>query len=73
MLKLVALGLLAISISACATASSSPVCPREVEYSKEFQVGLADELALLPAGAKLSIAMIDYGILRNKSRACRGE
>lgn len=61
-------------LTSCATASSSPapsVCPRIVEYSKEFQGRLADEIQALPQGSALLDAMLDYRRLRGELRACQ--
>jgi len=65
----------ALSLSACATASSDPgaVCPPPVEYSPDFQERLADEVEALPTGAALERAMLDYGRERAELWACRGK
>lgn len=69
MLKLLPMSMLLLG--GCATAGSSgPACPREVEYSREFQARLADET--IAAGATVQAAMVDYGKLRAQTRACRG-
>ncbi len=61
-------------LSACVTEPSDPgsVCPVPVEYSREFQDRMANELDALPDGAALTTAMVDYGRLRAELRACRG-
>ena len=74
--KRLALALLMMSTSGCATAGSEAprvVCPREVEYSKELQAAAADEVAALPKdGVIRGRFMPDYGRLRDQVRACRG-
>ena len=71
MRMLAALVLLTMSLTACETGGSS-ACPREVEYSAEFQGQLLGALIALPAGHVLGVAMADYGRLRDQTRACRG-
>lgn len=57
--------------SGCETAVfDARACPREKPYSREFQNRLATELRT--AGSVLKEAMMDYGKLRDKVRACRG-
>ena len=55
--QLAVLVIAAISLTACATATSEPrtatVCPPVVEYSQELQARAADELDLLPGQMKL--------------------
>lgn len=46
-------------------------CPREKEYTKEEQAKIA--AALPEAPAIIQQVVVDYGKLRDKSRACRGE
>lgn len=72
MRTLLALTLLMMSISACATAASDPVCPQLIEYSKADQARAADELLALPAaGIVRAKFMPDYGRMRAEVRACR--
>lgn len=67
-----ALILLTMLTGACATASSNPVCPQIVEYTKEEQAAAAGELATLPANAIVRAKfMPDYGRMRAEVRACR--
>jgi len=68
-----ALALLTMSTSGCATENSSAACPREVAYSRQQQEQAADELAGMPAGIVRDRFMPDYGRLRDQARACRGE
>lgn len=68
-----------ISLSACSARGSEPVleiyCPPIVEYSDEFNAGLADELTRIPEEDTENIteALIDYGSLRDTLRACYQE
>ncbi len=47
-------------------------CPPVVDYSPAEQVRVADELAALPANARLPGWLADYAVLRDQARACRG-
>jgi len=47
-------------------------CPPVVEYSREFQARAAEDLATLPEGTALVEMMVDYAVLREKVRGCRG-
>jgi hypothetical protein len=72
MRTLLALILLTMSISGCATAGSEPVCPQLIEYSKADQAKAADELQALPADSIVRAKfMPDYGRMRAEVRACR--
>lgn len=69
---MLALTMMAMSISGCATANfDARVCPHEAVYTRDQQVKLADELKA--AGPMTRQAIKDYGKLRDKARACRGE
>ena len=71
-LRLAALALTTSLIGGCATGSSSNQCPPIAEYSRAFQIQMADELkAYVPTGAALREAMKDYQNLRDQLRACR--
>lgn len=64
---------LLMSLSACATAPSSVVCPTLVTYSRELQAQAAEELKALPEhGVVRGRMMPDYGTMRDEVRACRG-
>lgn len=67
-----ALALLTMSTSGCATAVSS-ACPHEVAYSRQQQEQAADELDRMPAGIVRDRFMPDYARLRDQARACRGQ
>ena len=71
--RLLATGLLATSLTACAAAGSSPVCPSLVTYSPAVQSQAADELQAMPSGAVVPQMMADYSRLRDQVRACRQE
>ena len=62
-------------LSGCETASSSQppsACPEVVEYSPEWQGGMAEELERLPESFRhLPQAVIDYGSLRDQVGACK--
>ena len=74
--RLAALGLVAIWLSGCATVSSDVggqgTCPPVVEYSREFQVRAAEELAILPEGSAIAAMLSDYVVLREQARTCKG-
>lgn len=71
----VALVLATIWLSGCATGGSDGgefgACPPVVEYSREFQVRAAEELALLPEGSAIAEMLADYAVMREQARACR--
>lgn len=59
-------------ISSCSTAVfDARACPVERKYTKAEQTALADALPKSPHIVK--VAIVDYGKLRDKARACRGE
>jgi hypothetical protein len=61
-------------LTGCATAGfetrSVAVCPPVVEYSGEFQVRAAEELARLPDGSAIAEILSDYAVLRDQTRSC---
>lgn len=58
-------------LTSCATAVFDPrACPQEKKYTKAEQQKFLDELPTTPPAIKQ--AMVDYGKLRDKARACRG-
>lgn len=67
------LGLMALLLTACATAPSKPVLPQIVDYSAASQERAAEEYDALPEGAELRRYVDDYGVLRAEIRAARGE
>ena len=73
--RCIALGLVTIWLSGCATVSSDgsglATCPPVVEYSSEFQARAAEELALLPEGSAVAEMLADYAVMREQVRACR--
>ena len=72
--QLAALSLAKSLLSGCATVNSEngrlATCPPVVEYSREFQVRVAEEMALLPQGSALAEMLSDYAVMRNQARAC---
>ena len=69
MTRLLTLLIVTLWLSGCGTTSSD--CPPLKTYSAAFQDRLADELAALPSGSALGVAMVDYATLRAMIRACR--
>lgn len=70
--SIVAVILLTTSTAGCVTAVfDERACPRERDYTAEEQAQIGKELRL--AGPHVRSAFVDYGKLRDKSRACRGE
>ena len=68
MLALIALTLLT---SGCVTAVfDARACQTERKYTRAQQVAIADELK--KSGPAIKSAIIDYGKLRDKAKACRG-
>lgn len=62
-----------IFLSACERVGSdaSPrVCPPVVEYSRTEQARVAEEIAVLPEGARIPDWLADYAVLRAQVRAC---
>ena len=61
-------------LSGCATVGSDGsvprACPPVVQYSREFQVRAAEELALLPEGSAIAEMLSDYAVMRDQARSC---
>jgi hypothetical protein len=61
-------------LTGCATADfetrSVAVCPPVVEYSGEFQVRAAEELAVLPEGSAVFEMIGDYAVMRQQALSC---
>ncbi len=72
--RLAALVLATIWLSGCATVSSDGggprACPPTVQYSREFQLRAAEEMALLQEDSALAEMLSDYAVLRDQVRAC---
>lgn len=67
---MLALMTLSLLISGCETAVfDARACPTEKTYTKQQQIKIAEELK--KAGPALQGAIVDYGKLRDKARACR--
>jgi creatinine amidohydrolase/Fe(II)-dependent formamide hydrolase-like protein len=64
-----------ILFAGCARVGSDPVavvCLPVVEYSKDFQLRAADEVAALPDGSAIVEMLEDYAVMRAQARACSG-
>jgi hypothetical protein len=61
-------------LTGCATegfeANGLAACPPVIEYSREFQVRAAEELAMLPDGSAVVEMMGDYSVLRKQVENC---
>lgn len=75
MRRRVALVLVTIWLSGCATGASNgsrlATCPPVVEYSRELQAQAAEEMDLLPENSAVADMMADYAVMRAQARACR--
>ena len=63
-----------IFLTACARVGSEnprSACPPVVEYSREEQARVANEVALLPEETLIVGWLADYAVLRNQARTCR--
>ena len=64
-----------ISLTGCATGSSeqrsASVCPPVVEYTREEQRRVADEVDVLPEGSVIVDWLADYTVLRGQLRVCQ--
>jgi hypothetical protein len=72
-LKIVLIAATFSLVSACLTTSvvDPRACPREEVFTKAEQARLAAEFR--KSGPAMRAAIRDYGKLRDKARACRGE
>lgn len=63
-----------IFLNGCATRSSdrqlAVVCPPVVEYSREEQRRVAEEVEGLPDGSAIVEWLADYAVLRKQGRRC---
>lgn len=68
--QIVVLAIATTWLTGCATAGfetrSVAACPPVVEYSREFQAQVAEELAMLPDGSAIVDMMGDYAVLREQ-------
>lgn len=73
MIKAISVLPLILALSACATLTvmDPRACPTERKYSRAEQQALRAAVPKTPHVVKL--ALVDYGKLRDQSRACRGE
>lgn len=67
--RLLRIGLLAVTLSASACATTYS-CPPVVVYDKAFREDLADAIVKLPEESPIVIALTDYYILRKQVRVC---
>lgn len=72
------LGVLAVGmifLNGCATGSSdwraTGVCPPVVEYSRDEQRRMAEEVEALPEDSVIVGWLADYALLRGQVRACQ--
>lgn len=72
------LGVLAVGmifLTGCATGSSewraTGVCPPVVEYSRDEQRRMAEEVEALPEDSVIVGWLADYAVLRGQVRACQ--
>lgn len=72
--RLAALAIAMSLLSGCATVRSEDgrlaTCPPVVEYGREFQARVAEELARLPEGSIIAEMLNDYAVMRDQARAC---
>lgn len=50
---------------------NNTVCPPVVEYTRELQARVADELDLLPERSAIAEMLADYSVMRTQVRSCR--
>lgn len=61
-----------MGLSSCAhSVFDERACPNERRYTKAEQQQFLDDMPSAPPS--IQSAMVDYGKLRDKARACRGE
>lgn len=72
------LGVLAVGIiflTGCATGSSewraTGVCPPVVDYTRDEQRRMAEEVEALPQDSVIVGWLVDYAVLRGQVRACQ--
>jgi hypothetical protein len=72
--RLAALVIATSLLSGCATDGSETgivtLCPRVVEYSREFQACAVEELGMLPERSAIAEMLADYNVIRDHVRAC---
>lgn len=75
--RLAVLAIATTWLTGCATAGFEAggvaACPPVVEYSQEFQVRAAEELALLLDGSAVVEMMGDYAVMREQAQVCAGK
>lgn len=70
MARFSALALVALLLSGCSTVFDPRGCPEEKKYSKAEQKAFLDAIDKAPP--IIQGMLVDYGKLRDHSRACRG-
>lgn len=72
--RLAVLAIATSLLSGCATVRSEhgrlATCPPVVEYGREFQAQVAEELVLLPEGSAIAEMLSDYSVMRDQAKAC---
>ena len=72
--RLAVLAIATSLLTGCATGISEPrivtVCAPVVEYSREFQARVAEELGVLPDRSAIAELLADYSVMRDQARAC---
>jgi hypothetical protein len=62
------------STRVCATCGSDGVgsgtCPPAIEYTREFQTRVAEDLVLLPDPSAVAEILSDYAVMRDQARTC---
>lgn len=65
-----------IWLTGCATAgfdaNGVSACPPVVENSRELQARAAEELAMMQDGSAIVEMMVDYAVVREQVRVCKG-
>ena len=74
MRRLAVLAIATSLLTGCATVGSESgrlaACPPIVDYSREFQGRVAEELGMLPDGSAVAEMLSDYSVMRDQARAC---
>ena len=70
--RLAVLGIATSLLTGCATAGFEAggvaACPPVVEYTREFKLQAAEELAVLPNGSAVVEMLADYAVMREQAR-----
>ena len=72
--RLAALAIATSLLSGCVTVGSEvgrlAACQPMVEYGREFQARVAEELMLLPEPSAVAEMLSDYAVMREQARGC---